>query len=56
MEGKSTPLWEAIPNKTWKGNSPIVRGYAPTKGSGSDPLPGTSNRPNNGDMGNNQED
>jgi hypothetical protein len=50
MEGKSTPLCEAIPNKTWKGNSPIVRGYAPTKGSGSDP------HPNNGDTGNNQED
>jgi hypothetical protein len=26
MEGKRTPLWEGIPSKTQKGNSPIIRG------------------------------
>jgi hypothetical protein len=31
MEGKRTSLWEGIPNKTWKGNSPIIRGYPPIK-------------------------
>jgi hypothetical protein len=56
MEGKGTPLWEGITNKTWKGNSPIIRGYPPAKRSGSDLLPGTSKRPNSGDTGKTQAD
>jgi hypothetical protein len=51
MEGKRTPLWEGIPNKTRKGNSPIIRGYLPTKRSGSDPVLRTWKRPNSGDTG-----
>jgi hypothetical protein len=35
-----------FPNKTWEGNPLIIRGYPPTKGSGSDPLLGTSKRSN----------
>jgi hypothetical protein len=41
MEENRTPLWEVIPNNTWKGNFPIIRGYPSTKESGSNPLPGT---------------
>jgi hypothetical protein len=54
MEGKGTPLQEGIPNKTWKGNSQIIRGYPPTKGTGSNPLPGTSKTSNSGDTGKQQ--
>jgi hypothetical protein len=51
VEEMGTPLQEGIPNKTWKGNSPILRGYPPTKGSGSDSPMGISKRPNSGDTG-----
>jgi hypothetical protein len=49
MEGKRIPFQVGIHNKIWKGNSPIIRGYLPTKKSGSDPLMGTSKRPISGD-------
>jgi hypothetical protein len=39
IEGKRIPLQAGIPSKTRNGNSPIIRGYPPTKGSDSDPLP-----------------
>jgi hypothetical protein len=48
---KKTLLWETIPNKIWEGNPSITRGYPPTKGSGSDPLLGTSMRSNSGVTG-----
>jgi hypothetical protein len=46
-KGDSSP--GGIPNNTWKGISPIIRGYPPTKNSSSDPLLGTSKGPISGD-------
>jgi hypothetical protein len=27
VERKTTPLWMTVPNKTWEGNLPLIRGY-----------------------------
>jgi hypothetical protein len=53
-EGEGIPLWEGIPNKTWKGNSPIIRGCPPTKESGSDLLQGHQKDLTLATQGNNQ--
>jgi hypothetical protein len=53
MERKETPLWEEISSKTWKGISPVIRGYPSTKKGESDPLLGTSKTSNSVAQGNN---